>query len=61
MPASQKRTPDAIADGCEPPCGCWELISGPLEEQTMLLISESSLQSEDMIFKHKQFKYFMKT
>jgi hypothetical protein len=22
-----------ITDGCEPPCGCWELNSGPLEEQ----------------------------
>jgi hypothetical protein len=22
---------DPIADGCEPPCGCWELNSGPLE------------------------------
>ncbi|KRY65434.1 hypothetical protein T4D_8955 [Trichinella pseudospiralis] len=21
-------------DGCEPPCGCWELNSGPLEEQS---------------------------
>ena len=21
---------DPIADGCEPPCGCWELNSGPL-------------------------------
>jgi hypothetical protein len=25
---------DPITDGCEPPCGCWELNSGPLEEQT---------------------------
>jgi hypothetical protein len=24
---------DPITDGCEPPCGCWELNSGPLEEQ----------------------------
>jgi hypothetical protein len=22
---------------CEPPCSCWELNSGPLEEQSMLL------------------------
>ena len=29
----QKRTSDPITDGCEPPCGCWELNSGPLEEQ----------------------------
>ena len=28
----QKRAPDLITDGCEPPCGCRELNSGPLEE-----------------------------
>ena len=22
----------SITDGCQPPCGCWELNSGPLEE-----------------------------
>ena len=44
MPAGQKRAPDLITDGCEPPCGCWELNSGPLEEQAMLLTSEPSLQ-----------------
>ena len=44
MPAGQKRAPNPIIDGCEPPCGCWELNSGPLEEQTMLLTSEPSLQ-----------------
>jgi hypothetical protein len=27
------RASDPITDGCEPPCGCWELNSGPLEEQ----------------------------
>jgi hypothetical protein len=32
------------ADGCEPPCGCWELNSGPLEEQSVLLTAEPSLQ-----------------
>jgi hypothetical protein len=40
----QKRASDPITDGCEPPCGCWELNSGPLEEQSVLLTSESSLQ-----------------
>ena len=44
MPEGQKRAPDLITDGCEPPCGCWELNSGPLEEQAMLLTSEPSLQ-----------------
>ncbi|WP_238841975.1 hypothetical protein, partial [Xylella fastidiosa] len=40
----EKRASDAITDGCEPPCGCWELNSGPLEEQSLLLTSEPSLQ-----------------
>ena len=44
MPAGQKRAPDLITDGCEPPCGGWELNSGHLEEQAMLLTSEPSLQ-----------------
>jgi hypothetical protein len=29
--------------GCEPPCGCWELDSGSLEEQKLPLTFESSL------------------
>jgi hypothetical protein len=33
-----------IADGCEPSYGSWELNSGPLEEQTVLLTTEPSLQ-----------------
>ena len=33
------RAPDLITDGCETPGGCWELISGPLEEQAVLLAS----------------------
>jgi hypothetical protein len=40
----QKRAWDPIIDGCEPPCGCWELNSGPLEEQSVLLTTEPSLQ-----------------
>jgi hypothetical protein len=30
-----KRATDPITDGCELPCGCWELNSGPLEEQSV--------------------------
>ena len=46
MPAGQKRAPDLITDGCDPPCGCWELNSGgPLEEQAVLLTAEPSLQA----------------
>ena len=44
MPAHQKTELDLIIDGCEPPCGCCELNSGPLEEQLELLTAEPSLQ-----------------
>ena len=49
IPEGQKRAPDLITDGCEPPCGCWELNSGPLEEQAMLLTAEPSLQPSDLL------------
>jgi hypothetical protein len=32
IPADQNRAPDLIIDGYEPPYGCWEFNSGPLEE-----------------------------
>jgi hypothetical protein len=34
---NQKRALDPITDGCKPPRGCWDLNSGPLEEQSVLL------------------------
>jgi hypothetical protein len=34
---------EGITDGCEPPYGCWELNSGPLEEESAVL-AEPSLQ-----------------
>jgi hypothetical protein len=37
---------DLVTDGCEPPCGCWDLNSGPLEEQSMFLTTEPSHQLE---------------
>jgi hypothetical protein len=40
----QKSTTDPITDGCESPCGCWELNSGPREEKSVLLATEPSLQ-----------------
>ena len=39
-----KRASDLITDACEPPRGCWDLNSGPLEEQLVLLTAEPSLQ-----------------
>jgi hypothetical protein len=47
------RESDHIADGCEPPCGCWDLNSGPLEEQSVLLTTEPSLQSHKLFFNYK--------
>jgi hypothetical protein len=35
-----------VMDGCEPPCGCWDLNSGPLEEQSVLLTAEPSHQPD---------------
>jgi hypothetical protein len=40
----QKRASGLVTDGCEPPCGCWDLNSGPPEEQSVLLTTEQSLQ-----------------
>jgi hypothetical protein len=36
----QKRASDPITDDCEPPCGCWELNSETLGEQSVLLTAE---------------------
>ena len=41
---------DPITDGCEPPCGCSELNSGPLGEQPVLLTAEPSLQPNNSNF-----------
>ena len=37
---------DPITDGCEPPHHYWELNLGPLEEHSVLLTTESSLQPD---------------
>jgi hypothetical protein len=37
-PEYQRRISDPIPDGCEPPCGCWDLNSGPLQEQPVFLL-----------------------
>jgi hypothetical protein len=36
--------------GCEPPCGCWDLNLGPLEEQSVLLPAEPSHQPQYPFF-----------
>lgn len=35
---------------CEPFCGCWEPNSGPLQEQSVLLTAEPSLQPWSRVF-----------
>jgi hypothetical protein len=40
-----------ISDDCEPPCGCWELNSGPLEEQSLHLTTEPSFQPTSVLLK----------
>jgi hypothetical protein len=37
-----------VADINEPPCGCWEMNSGLLEEQPVLLTTEPSLQPDTL-------------
>ena len=44
MLTGQNRALDLSIDGWEPPCGCLESNSGPLEEQTVHLTSEPSLR-----------------
>ena len=45
-------TPEAgirpITNGCEAPCGCWEMNAEPLEEQTVLLTAEPSLNIQNL-------------
>jgi hypothetical protein len=39
-----------VAYSCELPCGCWEMNLGLLEEQSMLLNTEPSLQPRFLFF-----------
>jgi hypothetical protein len=45
----QEMESDIVTGGCEPPCSCWELNSGPLEEQSVLLTAEPLLQTPSML------------
>ena len=44
-----KSASDLITGCCEPPCGCWDLKSGPLEEQSVFLTTEPSLQPPELL------------
>jgi hypothetical protein len=56
----QKRASDPITGGCEPLCGCWKLNSGPLEEQSVLLTTEPSLQPNMIVFASLNIFHFVK-
>jgi hypothetical protein len=46
-----KRASDPIiTDGCEPSCGCWELNSGPLEEQSVLLTTGAISPAPSLLY-----------
>jgi hypothetical protein len=45
--------------GCEPPCGCWNLNSGPSEEQSVLLPAGSSCQPPTSALKKKKVYLFI--
>jgi hypothetical protein len=53
-----KGASDPITDGCEPPCGCWELNSGPLKEQSVLFFLNNFFTR---YFLHLQFKCYPKS
>ena len=40
---------DLITGGFDPPCGCWDLNSGPSEEQSLHLLAETSHHPLDSI------------
>jgi hypothetical protein len=48
-----KRASDPITDGCEQQHGCSELNSGPLEEQSLFLTTEPSLQPQSVLLTAK--------
>jgi hypothetical protein len=50
----EKSAADPVTDGCEPPCDCWELNSGPLEEQPVLLTNEPSLQPPHLLLSNQR-------
>jgi hypothetical protein len=43
-------------DGCESPCGCWDLNSGPWEEQSVLLTAEPSRQPLKETFNEEMYQ-----
>jgi hypothetical protein len=46
-----KRASYLITGGYEPLCGCWDMNSGPSEEQSVLLPAKPSLQPQSRVLK----------
>ena len=57
----QKKPSNPITDGCEPSCGCWELNSRPLEEQSVLLTTKPSLQPSKNFKGFTNLNFYIKT
>ena len=55
----QKKVSDLITGVCKPPCGCWDLNSGPLEEQSALLTTEPSHQPFFLLLLFFKIGYFL--
>jgi len=41
---------DPITDGYKPTCNCWELNSGPQEQQSVFLTTESSISPAPKVY-----------
>ena len=57
----QERASGPSTGGCEPPCRCWELNLGSLEEQSVLLTTEPSLQPSSLVVVVFVFVLFFET
>jgi uncharacterized radical SAM superfamily protein len=57
---TRREASDPITAGCEPPCGCWELNSGCLEKQSVLLSAKPSIQPPKRAFNIKKKRHVQK-
>lgn len=56
--ACYKRVSADLIDGCDSPCGLWELYSRPLEGQLVLLPAKASVKPPDFDFYQQIFSIF---
>lgn len=50
LSAGQKKASDILIDGCDPPCGCREFHSSPLEDHAMFLTAHTSICPSPAVF-----------